>query len=59
VHVDDVVQRRGAPNVDSHCTGTTMRDYFKMTDRSRLPDDAVRLYDDGTEIQGQLVYRPA
>jgi hypothetical protein len=56
VHLDDVAGRVGAPNVDSHCTGTTMRDYLRMRDHARVPDDLVAMYDDGTQIHGQLVY---
>ena len=51
VHLDDVIGRIGAPNVDSACTGTTMGDYIHATDYSRLPDDALALYQDGTELQ--------
>ncbi|MFZ0885549.1 MAG: hypothetical protein WAN14_19255 [Candidatus Acidiferrales bacterium] len=49
VHLDDVWTRTGAPNIDSQCTGTTMGDYLKATDLSRLPADAMALYLDGTE----------
>lgn len=49
VHMDDVWSRRGAPNADSACTGTTMRDYLRGTDLSHLPDEAVALYDDDTQ----------
>jgi hypothetical protein len=56
VHLDDATSRRGAPNVDAHCTGTTMRDYLRGTDLSLLPDDVVALYNDGTEIAGKLRY---
>jgi hypothetical protein len=45
VHVDDVVQMRGAPNVDSDCTGTTMNDYLRGTDLSHLPQEIVARYD--------------
>ncbi len=51
VHLDDVLQRAGAPNVDSACTGTTMRDYLRGSDLSHLPEDAIALYSDGTESQ--------
>lgn len=57
VHLDDVVARRGAPRVDEACTGTTMRDYLRATDFSRLPDEIVALYEDGTETAGELVYQ--
>jgi hypothetical protein len=45
VHFDDVVTKSGAPNIDSECTGTTLRDYLRGTDLSRLPDDVVAPYD--------------
>ncbi len=50
VHLDDVIAKRGAPNADAECTGTTMRDYFRGSDFSHIPDDIVSLYDDGTEL---------
>ncbi len=59
VHFDDVAARRGAPNVDARCTGTTMRDYLRGLDLERLPEELVRLYDDGTGVQGSLLYQPA
>lgn len=52
IHFDDVVAHSGAPNVDSRCTGTTMRDYLRCSDLERLPDAIVRTYDDGTEVRG-------
>ena len=45
VHLDDVKTKSGAPNIDSECTGTTLRDYLCGTDLSRLPDDLVAPYD--------------
>lgn len=44
VHLDDVWARTGAPNVDSACTGTTMRDYLRGTDLSHIPDEVLALY---------------
>jgi len=55
VHYDDVVARRGAPNVDARCTGTTMRDYRRASDLSHLPADVVKPYDDGTEVCSSLL----
>jgi hypothetical protein len=46
VHSDDVCSRRGAPNIDSQCTGTTLRDFLKGTDFSRLPEEVVSPYDE-------------
>ena len=54
VNIDDVVARRGAPNVDSECTGTTMGDYLSGTDLSHVPDHLYAMYD----TQPQLV-KPA
>jgi hypothetical protein len=45
VHLDDVTTESGAANVDSACTGTTMRDYLRGTDLSHIPDGALALYD--------------
>lgn len=45
VHLGDVRERRGAKNVDSACTGTTLRDYLRGTDLSHIPDDLVAMYD--------------
>jgi hypothetical protein len=59
VNLDDLVARRGAPNVDSACTGTTMRDYLRATDLARIPDEVIKIYDDDTRDQGSLLYRPA
>jgi len=50
VHLADVLNRSGAPNVDSECTGTTMSDYIRGTDFSPLPAEAIALYQDGTEL---------
>jgi hypothetical protein len=58
VHIEDVWNRRGAANLDSECTGTTMRDYLRATDLSHVPDEAVALYEDGTEIADHLVFKP-
>lgn len=56
VHLDDVIARRGARNVDSRCTGTTMRDYLRASDLEHLPDEAVRMYDDGTAVASNILY---
>jgi len=50
VHLDDVDQRRGAPNLDSECTGTTMGDYLRMTDLRPLPPQYAEAYDAGTPL---------
>jgi len=51
VHLDDVWNKCGAPNIDSAATGTTLRDYRRATDFTPLPEQAVALYFDGTEAE--------
>ena len=58
VHEDDVRSKIGAPHVDEECTGTTMRDYLRGTDFSKLPEELIALYDDGSGVEGSLVYQP-
>ncbi len=57
VHLDDVAAKRGAPRVDEECTGTTMRDYLRATDLAHVPGELVALYDDGTGVEGTLLYQ--
>lgn len=51
VNVDDLLSRRGAPNYDSECTGTPMKDYLKGTDLSQLSDEIFDMYVNGTPIE--------
>lgn len=53
VHLDDVLNRVGAANIDSACTGTTMYDYLRGTDLSHLPAEALAMYDDGALVQSK------
>jgi hypothetical protein len=41
----DVETHRGAPNVDSECTGTTLGDFLRATDLQHLPDDLIKEYE--------------
>lgn len=57
VHIDDVKAHRGARNVDSRSTGSTLRDYLKASSPGEhLPDDLVAEYDDGSEVQASILY---
>jgi hypothetical protein len=58
VHVDDALAKVGAPNIDSACTGTVMRDFLNGMTLTRMPDEVVALYDDDTATEGELVYAP-
>lgn len=44
VHLDDVRDRDGASNVDSCCTGTTMRDYLCCSDLKHIPEELIEAY---------------
>jgi hypothetical protein len=48
----------GAVNVDSHCTGTTMRDYLRVSDLEHLPAEVIQPYDVGVpeDLLGYAVY---
>ena len=41
----DVEQRRGAPNVDSECTGTNLGDFLRATDLAHLPAELIEPYE--------------
>ena len=45
VNVDDVVMRREAPNVDSACTGTSLRDFLRAGDFERIDEDVALGYE--------------
>jgi hypothetical protein len=57
VNIEDVKNKVGAPNIDSACTGTSLRDFMKGTDFSRVPEEIVSLYDTDAK-EGVLVYQP-
>jgi hypothetical protein len=44
VNVDDLVEGRSAPNVDSECTGTTLGDFMRSGDLEPLPAELVERY---------------
>jgi len=55
VHIDDVVAQRGAPNIDSACTGTTLRDFLRATDFSQIPEDLILPYENEPPMSDKLV----
>jgi hypothetical protein len=55
VHIDDVVAQRGAPNIDSACTGTTLRDFLRATDFSGIPEDLILPYENEQPMSDKLV----
>jgi hypothetical protein len=44
VNVDDLANGVGARNLDSHCTGTTLRDFLRASDLQPLPEEIIERY---------------
>jgi hypothetical protein len=58
-HLDDLATMGGAPNLDSHSTGTSLRDLMRGSDLESLPDDLIARYDDPETVdRGELVFQP-
>ncbi|GIH76223.1 hypothetical protein [Planobispora longispora] len=45
VDIGDVRARRGAPNVDAACTGTTLRDFLRASDLAAMPEELALEYE--------------
>ncbi|MEV4015485.1 hypothetical protein AB0J35_33780 [Nonomuraea angiospora] len=45
VHIDDVRSRAAAPNVDAACRGTTLRDFYRADDLTRIPEELAAQYE--------------
>jgi hypothetical protein len=50
VNLDDLTDGVAAPNVDSECTGTTLRDFLRASDLQPLPEDAIAKYDKRPQV---------
>jgi len=55
VHRGDILNRIGAKNIDSACTGTPMKDYLNGKDFSILPQEAYDMYVNGTPIAEKVL----
>jgi hypothetical protein len=59
VQLADVRNRVGAPHVDAWCTGTSLRDFRRLSDLADLEEADVAPYDtDGTTAEGIKVFVP-
>jgi hypothetical protein len=58
VNIEDVVAMKGAPNIDSACTGTSLRDFRRAADLVCVSDRVVQLYDKQASQSGMLVFQP-
>ena len=57
VHLGDARLSKGAPNVDSKCSGTTMGDYLRGTDLEHLPQDLIAQYDAEERVPSRAAHR--
>jgi hypothetical protein len=48
VHLDELETDLGAPNIDSHCTGTTIGDYLRGNDQQPIPAEVLTDFEEST-----------
>lgn len=59
VYVDDLIADAGPANVDSHATGTAVRDYLRADTHAQLPDEVIAMFDKDGSKDGVLVFDPS
>jgi hypothetical protein len=59
VNIADVQAHAGPANVDSHSTGTTLRDFLRSDTYVQLPDEIIAGYDLNGSAEGVLVFDPS
>jgi len=57
VHIDDVLSMEGAPNIDSDSPTTSLRDFMRGTDLTRIPEDIAASYDKVPMAEGELIFK--
>jgi hypothetical protein len=58
VNVRDVQEGKGAPNIDSACTGTSLRDFVRTADLSPMPANILAVVEPEPVAEGVLVFKP-
>jgi hypothetical protein len=58
VDIDDVIAGRGAPNVDSAPSGTSLRDFKRLCDGARVSDEIASRFDTRIADRDALVFSP-
>jgi hypothetical protein len=58
VHVGDIRNNLAPHNIDSECTGTSLRDFLKARDLSAVPDEIVSIIEPEPVAEGVLVFKP-
>jgi hypothetical protein len=56
IDIDDLRDRRGAENVDSACTGTSVRDFVRVSDFAPMPEPIVTSYETADVREGVAVF---
>ena len=57
VNAKDIRSGGGAPTLDVHCTGSSIRDFVRARDFRQIDESIVELFNDGTESSGDLMYK--
>jgi hypothetical protein len=57
-HIDDLIAKGGAPNLDSAPQGTTLRELLCASDLSHISQEVISLYEDEPPTSGDLVFQP-
>lgn len=58
VHLCDLRERKAATNIDSKPIGTSLRDFMRGADLTRIPDDVMAMYDNAPIKDGVLIFTP-
>jgi hypothetical protein len=58
VHTGDIKLRKAPHNIDSECTGTSLRDFLKARDLSAMPEDVITIVEPEPVGEGVLVFKP-
>jgi hypothetical protein len=59
IDIADVESGRGAPNVDSAPHGTSLRDFKRLSDGQRVPEEIAARFDDVAAPESARVFAPA
>ena len=59
VDIADVADGRGAHNVDSAPRGTSLRDFMRLSDRQRVPEELAARFDGDAVAPAERVFQPA
>jgi len=58
VNINNVINKVGAPNIDSVATGTSLRDFLRSANFSLIPAEVIALYEQSPNTNEGLVFQP-